>query len=617
MTSKVNENRADGPAAWRAVLKGAALSVAMLGAACGGGGGDEPDGVQAVPPPPPTSPPPPPPPAPPPGTDSLGPFETIRETAHFLTQATFGPTQEDLDALPGTSVSAWLQAQIAAPPSYRLPVVDNYLATTPGIDHIYIAQNLPSFGFWRSAVDGEDQLRQRMAFALSQILVVSDANSVVVSEHYRGMAYYQDILIRHALGNYRDLLEDVTYAPLMGHYLTYMGNRRANPDTGRMPDENYARELLQLFTIGTVELNPDGTPMLNAMDEAIETYDNADVTGLARVFTGLDVENRGDRDLWTSPMLVFENRHSPEEKVFLGTRIPPGTGTEASITMALDHIFEHPNVPPFIARQLIQRLVTSNPEPAYVERVANAFASGRYTMPDGVVIGEGRRGDLAATAAAVLFDPEARDATARDDDDFGKPREPVIRFLNWARAFNVGTVTPEVTFPLWDTSPPDAFAQHPYRAPSVFNFYRPGYVAPGTLSGAQGMTVPELQIVDAGSVVGYANAISYFIFNNAAGGDYSGLERLFSDLGISLDASRQTTSFIAGYEDELLLAADADALIDRLDLLLTYGEMSDALRTDIAETLAVIPTDTEETMRFRVGVAIQMVMTSPDYLVQR
>ena len=214
-----------------------------------------------------------------------------------------------------------------------------------------------------------------------------------------------------------------------------------------------------------------------------------------------------------SPMKAFPALHSDLEKQFLSTTIAAGTGPVESIDLALDALVDHPNTPPFISRQLIQRLVTSNPTPDYIERVATAFAIGTYTLPSGDIVGDGRRGDLAATVAAILFDEEARSDAARAADDFGKVREPVVRFINWARTFDTNTVTPELTFPMWNTSPPGALSQHPFKSPSVFNFYRPGYIAPGTETGAAGLTVPELQLVNANSVAGYANFLTYFILS--------------------------------------------------------------------------------------------------------
>ena len=250
-----------------------------------------------------------------------------------------------------------------------------------------------------NAIEGEDQLRQRMAFALSQILVISHAEGNLLFEVPNTVAHYQDILVSNAFGNYRDLLEEVTYAPAMGEYLTYLQNIKGDAATGRMPDENYAREVMQLFSIGLVELEQDGD-VITQGGIPVEVYDNTDVTGLAKVFTGLSLS--GDEfffdfrtlppDALHSPMQVYPEWHSELEKTFLGTSIAAGTGPAESIDLALDALVDHPNTAPFLARQLIQRFVTSHPEPDYIGRVAAAFSEGQYTLPNGTIVGDGRRG---------------------------------------------------------------------------------------------------------------------------------------------------------------------------------------------------------------------------------
>jgi uncharacterized protein (DUF1800 family) len=535
----------------------------------------------------------------------------------FLSQATFGPTQEEITQLTGSAPSDWILAEFNKPASLNLNYVLTEIAEDGARDDqgqlSFEKRQTPTFSFWINAIEGDDQLRQRMAFALSQILVMSHAEGNFLFEVPNTVAHYQDILVSNAFGNYRDLLEEVTYSPAMGEYLTYLQNVKGDPDTGRMPDENYAREVMQLFSIGLVDLNMDGSPITQG-GATIETYSNADVTGLARVFTGLSLSG-GEfffdfrtlaGDALHTPMEAYPEWHSELEKTFLGTTIPAGTGPEESIDIALDTLVDHPNTPPFLARQLIQRFVTSHPEPDYIERVATAFANGQYILPNGSVVGDGRRGDLSATIAAVLFDQDARDASSRDETQFGKVREPVLRFIQWARAFDAGTITPEHTFPLWNTSFGGGLSQAPYKSPSVFNFYRPGYVAPGTETGAAGLTMPELQLVNANSISNYANFMTYFVFAFAANG--------------SDDAS--TTSFIPDYSDELALASDPAALVDHLDLLLAFGSTSEETKSTIVTFLDDIPLEDPNDPDYngpflRVGLSILMMMTSPDYVVQR
>ncbi len=593
------------------MAQSAALAVALGLAACGGGGGggSVPGGGVG------TSPPLPPPPPPPPPTGTA--FSTAESTAFFLNQTTFGATMEDINTLTGTSPSDWIVAEFNKPASLNLAYVLAEISEPDARDMngelTFEKRQTPTFSFWINAIDGDDQLRQRMAFALSQILVISHSEGNFLFQVPNTVAHYQDILVSHAFGNYRDLLEAVTYSPAMGEYLTYLQNIKGDPATGRMPDENYAREVMQLFSIGLVELEQDGD-VVTQNGVPVEIYDNTDVTGLAKVFTGLSLKG-GEfffdfrtlpPDALHSPMEVYPQWHSDLEKTFLGTTIPAGTGPTQSIDIALDTLVDHPNTAPFLARQLIQRFVTSHPEPDYIQRVATAFADGEYVLPNGSTVGDGRRGDLSATIAAVLFDPDARDAANRNDDSFGKIREPVLRFVHWARAFDAGTVTPELTFPLWNTTFGGGLSQAPYKSPSVFNFYRPGYIAPGTETGAAGLTMPELQLVNANSVSNYANFMTYFVFAFAA----------------SNTGQPEATSFIPDYTDELALADDPVALVDHLDLLLAYGRTSDESKATIITFLNDIPLDNPSDPNYngpflRVALAVLMMMTSPDYTVQR
>ncbi|MEM9170053.1 MAG: DUF1800 family protein [Pseudomonadota bacterium] len=589
-----------------------ALAAALLAAglaACSEGG--------SSPAPPPVSTPPPAPPPPPAAVSTV--FETEASTARFLTRATFGPRESDLTALTGGEAAEWFIAELNKPPTFLSPFVTSELAATRAIDEFPDFRRINAAGqaFYRNAVAADDQLRQRMAFALSQLFVVSDRDSRL-GDFPEAIAYFQDRLIAGAFGNFRTLLEDVTFSPAMAVYLTYLQNEPGDPTTGRLPDENYAREIMQLFTIGLVRLNPDGTAELGADGEPIETYTNEDISGLARVFTGLSTDTGSFPDDladgvngFTRPLATYPAFHSSLEKSFLGTTIPAGTGPDASIDAALDALFNHPNVAPFISRQLIQRFVTSAPSPAYVARVAAVFEAGAFTLPDGETVGAGARGDLSATLAAILFDETALDAASLADDTFGKVREPVVRFATWARAFDAGTVTPEFTFHLWDASSPDALGQHPYRSPSVFNFYRPGYVAPGTVSGAAGLTAPELQIVNANSTAGYANFLTFFALQ-------------FQETLEETDfytANQARNSFRPDYSAELALAGDPAALVARLDRLLTYGSLSDGVRAGIVDALTNVPLQIGDPdfdgARLRVQLGVTLVMTSPDFLVQR
>ncbi|MAT94872.1 MAG: hypothetical protein CME59_20065 [Halioglobus sp.] len=577
-----------------------AVLLALSLYACGGGGGGS---GAAGEPAPPTAPPQEP--APP--VQPLGEAEAVR----FLSQATFGPSPASVAEVVDVGLENWFLAELDKPASLHLATVlegfpddgqflDDNGMPLPGL--IF----LPSNSFWRTAIEADDQLRQRMAFALSQILVVSaDSN---VGRAPQTLAHYADILTAGAFGNYRDLLEAVTYSPAMAVYLTYLRNEKADPQTGRVPDENYARELLQLFTVGLVALNPDGTPLTDAQGQEAELYDNQDITELAKVFTGLSFAGTAFNaplrfipfESFHSPLDTFEAFHSSAAKNFLGTSIPAGTGAADSIDMALDAIFNHPNVGPFIGRQLIQRFVTSAPQPAYVERVAAAFDSGSYALPSGATVGSGQRGDLAATLAAVLFDARARDAAPRQEAGFGKLREPVLRFTHWARAFQVNSADAGNELALRNTSGAEALNQHPYLSPSVFNFYRPGYIAPGTHTGDAGLTAPELQITNATSLVGYPNFLTVYA------------------LGLS-PKERQglPAAFVADYSAEVALAADPQALVAHLDARLAHDTLRQATRDRIADLIARLDGSTEQGRDLRARVASVLVMTSPEYIVLR
>lgn len=539
----------------------------------------------------------------------INPFATKAQTVRFLNQATFGAPLEEIQSLTNKSASDWVTKQFRIKPTLHL---GRLLAEYPDglegedADLFYFAD---SNSWWHTAVTAKDQLRQRMAFALSQIVVIANPGPSFLGDRPQAMAHIMDIITRNAFGNYRQLLEEVTYSPAMGIYLTYAGNEKADPIAGTQPDENYAREIMQLFTIGLTQLNMDGTQKLDSTGKPIETYTNKDITGLARVFTGLDFYYRGGGENavnYTRSMEMLEELHSLKEKKFLGHTIPAGTDGETSIKLALDYIFNHPNVAPFIGRQLIQRFVTSHPSRSYIKRVATAFEIGHYTLPNEVTVGTGERGDLKATIAAVLFDPEANNETQAENSIQGKVREPVIRFTHWARAFNINSADPSNEVGLYEAMNPENLNQHAYKSRSVFNFYRPGYVAPGTATGAANLTIPELQIVNESSAVGYANFMNRYIRGIAAKWEP---EEYF-----------EYSSFIADYRRELKLANDPKKLVQHLNLLLTGNRLQTSTTDRIISVLNEVPItnfNRNTALNERVHIAILMVMTAPDYIVQR
>ncbi|MEL6725052.1 MAG: DUF1800 family protein [Pseudomonadota bacterium] len=528
-------------------------------------------------------------------------IETEAEATRFLARATFGGSKSEIASLTGRDAADWIAGEFNKSTSLTMPAL---LALPRDSDGNVPRQRINTL-YWDHIIGADDQLRQRMAFALSQILVYSDA----ADSDQPMRANYQDILIRNAFGNYRDLLEDVTYSSAMGEWLTYRGNRKGDPRRGRMPDENYAREILQLFSIGLIELNLDGSPRLDAQGQQIETYSNADIEGLARVFTGLSWAGgeffREPQDGNIQPMEMYPEQHSELEKVFLGTTIPAGTPGEETIDRALDTIFNHPNVAPFVSRLLIQRFTQSDPSPQYIENVARAFEAGSFTAQGGRSFGNGQRGDLQATLAAVLLEPTifaepANGATVIT----GKVREPILRFTHWARAFDIEGMDAYNERRLLDTrSTEDALGQQAFRSPSVFNFYRPGYVAPGTNAGERNITVPEFQIVNESTSVGYLNFMTDFAFDR-------GNQR-----------NRDIETYRPDYTEELALVDDPQALVDHLDTLLTGGRMSDAEKTDIVDIISSVqirdntPENTAADQEDMVQTAVTLVVNSPSYAV--
>jgi uncharacterized protein (DUF1800 family) len=533
------------------------------------------------------------------------------DAARFLTQATFGPTDAEIDRVMAIGYAAWIDEQFALPAASHLASWDAANAAMKAVSATDAAsQEQVLESFWKQALTGPDQLRQRMAYALSQIFVVSMADGVVANDP-RATASWLDLLGSRSFGSYRELLESATLHPLMGVYLSYLKNRKADPSTGRVPDENYAREVMQLFSIGLVELNEDGS----ARGGGIDTYGQADVGGLARVFTGWswtcpewpsdscftsDPSNAGgDPDRTVKPMVAYADFHSTEAKTFLGTTIAAQSTADAnaSLKTALDTLSAHPNVGPFIGRQLIQRLVTSNPSPTYIRAVSQAFADN----------GVGNRGDLKAVLKAILMNPEAR----RMSDGAGKLREPVLKLSAFLRAFAHHSDTGNYRVGNTDSSALE-LGQTPLRSPSVFNFYRPGYVPPGTAAAEASLVVPEMQIANETSVAGYVN----YMRDNLAGG-VGHFNNGFNRRDLQGD-----------YSAELALAETPAELVEYVAFKLTYGSAPKALKTEIIDAISKITLPALESgggnqavidnaRRLRVCVAVLLVLASPEFQVQK
>ncbi len=504
---------------------------------------------------------------------------TANQASRFLSQAAIGYARTDINTVAASGIDAWLTSQFALP---RPQKFWDFLVAN-GYD---AAANVNTFaGFdpmiWSQLMGSADLLRQRVGLALLDQWVVS-IDGITGGWRPFTMAAYLDGLWDNAFGNYRDLMEAVSTSVGMGLYLTFLGNVKANATTGAIPDENYARELMQLFTIGLYQLNSDGSPVLSN-GVPIPAYTQNDVSQLARVWTGYTYANADNSTpaRLQLPMAVIAARHELGASSFLGINITAGTDAAAARKIALDGLFNHPNVPPFVGRQLIQHLVTSNPSAAYVRRVAQAFIDN----------GRGVRGDMKAVVRAVLVDAEARDDTQVASTTFGKLREPVTRLVQWARAFAV--TSPTQAWPFGNTSSSATrIAQSPGHAPSVFNWFRPGYSPAGTAASSAGLVAPEFQITNEPSVIAYVNYLQSVIVNGAG------------------EAKPDYSAFVS-------LAADNQALLAELNLVLAAGQISTTTLGRMKSALDTISVATAAGLNSRVYAAVTLVMASPEYLVLR
>lgn len=542
------------------------------------------------------------PPSDPPAISLVNP--TPAEAARFLMQASFGPTDASINEVITKGYQNWITDQMNIPAaSHRDAVLADFAANNAGGQGRDPNTNLfrrPGQShrlstWWKFSLQGNDQLRQRVAFALSQIMVISDQNGVVENSQ-DGVANYYDILAKNAFGNFRQLMQDVTLSPMMGIYLTYLRNKKANG--GSLPDENYAREVMQLFTIGLVELNPDGTLRLDSQGLPIPTYDQTTISETAKIFTGWAfAQNYSPRPTflgggssnppaggsdYIDPLRLFPEEHEDGPKTIVGGKvIPAGQGGLKDLNDTLDTLFNHPNTGPFICRQLIQRLVTANPSPGYVYRVAQKFANN----------GSGVRGDLAAVVRAILTDYEARSDAASDANSFGKLKEPVLRVAAVLRALGGTTNTGRYVI----TNTFQATSQQPLSSPTVFNFFEPYYVQPGDLA-ESGLYAPEFQILTSTTAITTANYLYGFIYaNKPANADNSTI--VYMDLAPLLP-----------------LAATPDVLVDKLDLWLNGAATTASNRARIISALNEMPSAATSTDKVRA--AAYLIVSTPDGAIQ-
>jgi len=580
----------------------AALSAAALLEACGGGGAS---GTGAN--------------NPTPAALADASLLASYEAARFLQHAQFSSSEADIAAIKLQGSAGWLDQQMALNSStggYDWLMQRGYGVIDK--NKFYEMEYHSNYMAWYQIMAAPDGVRRRVALALSEFFVVSGAGVGTISWPQFAMGDYWDVLCKNAFGNFRTLLEDITLNIAMGEYLNTLGNQKEDVASGRLPDENYAREVMQLFTIGLLQLNLDGTPKLGANGQPIETFTQSDVSNLARVFTGYESDNSEGysqtvvaptytvRNVGYTrrPMVLNANRHSTLRAEFLGAVVQAGTDGKAALKTALDTLFNHPNVGPFFSRQMIQRLVCSDPTPAYVARVATIFNDNS----------KGVRGDLAAVFKAILLDTEATSSAGLTSTTFGKLREPMVRTAQWARTFKASSLKGTWKIGNPNYSAVDALGQSPLQAPSVFNFFRPGYVPPSTTMALSKSTVPEFQLVNESTTASYINYLQNFL--------YQGMWVRAPELITSPDAATSTDGhdIVPDYSAELALVGNPSALINRLNLLLCAGQLSAETVTMMVNALSYDSSNSassDSAKRSYVAKAIMFVMCCSEYLVQK
>lgn len=531
--------------------------------------------------------------------------------SRFLNQATLGFNLEAIDQVTQMGIEDWIDQQLAQPMPYtlsdRVRHYHDFVRTETNNPSAGQSKRFWNYAWWHYHMTSSDVLRQRVAFALSQLIVISDQSS------FGGNAYalsgFYDILLNHAFGNYRDILQEVTYHASMGTYLTMVNNPKTDTTQNRFPDENYAREIMQLFTLGTTMLNMDGSMQYDSAGVPVPTYDNNDISELSKVFTGLGYGNRdrfgrgpSNDSSYIVPMIMYDDDHEPGPKYLLNGFVVPDRNPvdgNADITDALNNLFDHPNIAPYVSKFLIQRLVTANPEPDYVQRIASVFVDN----------GQGVRGDLASVVKAILLDPVAKACRSASNTDYGGLREPFIRYVQINKAFDASTLSGNFRNDMRYIY--DFTGQRPLSSPSVFNFFQQDYQPIGDIEEA-GKVAPVFQITDAQTIAGYVNGLYRFIIQ----------ERLVDAYDLySGEPDSTYTDEVARIDliDEIALAEDdkLHMLLDRLNLILAQGRLSEQSTEIIIEAVKQFPANDAEDLELRTQLAIYLLMSSPEYLINR
>ena len=573
------------------------LTTALMVACSNGGDTSTPVSPTSSELPPPSTPPA----TPPPDAATVNPANdkpaSDAEAARFLTQAAFGPTHEEIAKVKQLGYSAWLDEQLKLNTTKVLPYIDK-LQTNYNNEHAAIDVPRRSHYWIWSAAKNNDQLRLRMAFALSQIFVASDYDSGGVD--VERTASYQDMLADNAFVEYRTLLNNVTLHPAMGDFLSYRANQKASADGNRTPDENYAREVMQLFSIGLIEREKNFNPKLDAKGNTISTYNQQTVSDMAKVFTGWalsrsEVNNFAQWEPWaTKPMECWQDYHDTTEKTIVsGVKVPAGGSCEADLKITLDTLARHSNTAPFISRQLIQRFVTSNPKPEYIERVVNVW--------------QNTNGNLGSVIKAILLDEEARKVPAAADLVYGKAREPVIRIASLWRAFNASYIpdqSKELNGTYYFQFPngarlTDSVGQDVMRSPSVFNYFEPDYTLPRQGNGQQSFYAPEFQIINAATYYNQHNINHVLIWESPR--DKASPNDRFPHLNLTK---------LAALGEQKKHAE----MVEELNLLLFYGSLSQRSKDAMIGMLDKL---THRSGDDRARALMSLALLLPEYAVQR
>jgi len=533
-------------------------------------------------------------------------FSVEAEASRFLARATFGATPEAVETFTTLGDERWLEQQLALPATEIVPALSGqgcFLELGDGncpdwLEELRRLHNLRTELWWQRALYAPDQLRQRVAFALTEIFVVSERGDFMFAYPLL-LADYHDMLARGAFGTYRELLKEVTLHPAMGIYLSMCKNQKPDEVTGSRPDENFAREVMQLFSIGLELLNPDGSAILDEFGRPVPTYDQDVVVGMARALTGWNFRGTPPASTpkqWDESLGLLgrmepdPTRHDTDPKLLVGGyEAPGGLSPEEDLALVLDLLAGHPNVGPFLGRRLIQRLVTSNPSPEYIARISAVFEDD----------GEGVRGNLGAVVTAILTDDEARSGGEQAPEIFGKVREPILRLTALFRAFEARAQDGRVQLH-WATG---ALNQGHLQSPSVFNFFLPDFAPIGPVGDA-GLVAPELQITTHTFINRVGNFLAWMVFDHYEGSDCEGCEAPLLD-----------------YAEAAELAAHPAHLVDYLDAMLLGGTLSEGSREVVLEYLREIPYDEAGVHAppgySRVLEAVHLLVVSPEFSVQK